>query len=155
MLTDPAFIHLRLHSEYSIVDSIVRIDEVLSKAASDNMPAVALTDLANLFGLIKFYQSAHKNGIKPIIGCDIWITNETDRDKPTRVLLLCQSFTGYLLLCRLLSRAYRENLYRGRAEFRKSWFHADESGTDGLILLSGAHHSEIGWHLSQNNLSRS
>lgn len=153
MLTDPAFIHLRLHSEYSIVDSIVRIDEVLSKAASDNMPAVALTDLANLFGLIKFYQSAYKKGIKPIIGCDSWITNETDRDKPTRVLLLCQSFTGYLLLCRLLSRAYRENLYRGRAEFRKSWFHADESGTDGLILLSGAHHSEIGWHLSQNNLS--
>ena len=73
MLTDPAFIHLRLHSEYSIVDSIVRIDEVLSKAASDNMPAVALTDLANLFGLIKFYQSAYKKGIKPIIGCDSWI----------------------------------------------------------------------------------
>ncbi|SDY23104.1 DNA polymerase III subunit alpha [Nitrosomonas sp. Nm33] len=153
MLADPAFIHLRLHSEYSVVDSIVRIDEVLSKAASDNMPALALTDLANLFGLIKFYQSAYKKGIKPIIGCDIWITNETDRDKPTRVLLLCQSYAGYLLLCRLLSRAYRENLYRGRVEFRKSWFHADEGGTDGLILLSGAYHGEIGWHLSQNNLS--
>lgn len=152
MPTDPPFIHLRLHSEYSIVDSIVRIDEVLSKAAADNMPALALTDLANLFGLIKFYQSACKKGIKPIMGCDIWISNETDRDKPTRVLLLCQSYSGYLLLCRLLSRAFRENLYRGRAELKKSWFHANEGGTEGLILLSGAHYGEIGWHLSQNNL---
>ncbi|MCO6428669.1 DNA polymerase III subunit alpha [Nitrosomonas communis] len=153
MLTDLAFIHLRLHSEYSVADSIIRLDEALEKAVIDGMPALALTDLANLFGLIKFYQSACKKGIKPIVGCDIWISNETNRDKPFRVLLLCQSYAGYLLLCRLLSRAYRENLYRGRAEFKKSWFHPLEGGTDGLILLSGAHLGEIGWHLLQNNWS--
>lgn len=153
MQTKPAFIHLRLHSEYSIVDSIVRIDEAIAKALADNMPALALTDLANLFGLIKFYQSACSKGIKPIIGCDIWISNEIDRNRPSRALLLCQSYSGYLLLCRLLSRAYRENSYRGRAEFKKSWFEAHEGGTDGLIMLSGAQHGEIGWHLLQNNLT--
>lgn len=153
MQTNPAFIHLRLHSEYSIIDGIVRIDEVIAKAVADNMPALALTDLANLFGLIKFYQSACKKGIKPIVGCDIWISNEIDRNRPSRVLLLCQSFSGYLLLCRLLSRAYRENLYRGRAEFKKSWFKAHEGGTEGLILLSGAQHGEIGWHLLQHDLN--
>lgn len=153
MLTNPAFIHLRLHSEYSITDGIVRLDEAISKAVTDNMPALALTDLANLFGLVKFYQSACKKGIKPIIGCDIWVTNESDRNRPARMLLLCQSYSGYLLLCRLLSRAYRENLYRGRAEFKKSWFKAQAEGTEGLILLSGALQSEIGRYLLQNNLT--
>ena len=86
--TNPAFIHLRLHSEFSIMDSTIRINEVLTKAAADNMPALALTDLSNVFGLVKFYQSAHKNGIKPIIGCDVWISAETDHDKPCRLLLL-------------------------------------------------------------------
>ena len=105
MPIDPAFIHLRLHSEYSITDSIIRIDEVLARAAQDHMPALALTDLGNLFGLVKFYQSAEKIGIKPIIGCDAWISNEADRNNPFRVLLLCQTHSGYLLLCRLLSRA--------------------------------------------------
>src|SRR5687768_9274847 len=129
MSMSPAFVHLRLHSEYSVVDGIVRVDEAIGKAVADGMPALALTDLSNLFGLIKFYQEARGKGIKPIIGCDVWISNETDRDKPTRVLLLCQSYSGYLLLCRLLSRAYRENQHRGRAEIRKSWLKKSESGT--------------------------
>lgn len=152
MSNTPAFIHLRLHSEYSIQDGIVRISDAISKAVTDNMPALALTDLSNLFGLVKFYQSANKNGIKPIIGCDVWVSNESDRDKPTRLLLLCQSYTGYLLLSRLLSRAYRENQYRGRAEIKESWFDQNEYGTDGLIALSGARLGNIGLSLLQNNL---
>ena len=131
MPTSPTFVHLRLHSEYSIVDGIVRIDEAVSKAVTDGMPALALTDLSNLFGLVKFYQEAREKGIKPIIGCDVWISNEADRDKPVRILLLCQSYPGYLLLCRLLSRAYRENQHRGRAEIRKSWLKEGGMGTDG------------------------
>ena len=114
MSNSPNFVHLRLHSEYSVVDGIVRIDEAVAKAVADDMPALALTDLSNVFGLVKFYQAARDKGIKPIIGCDAWISNEADRDKPSRVLLLCQSYPGYLLLCRLLSRAYRENQHRGR-----------------------------------------
>ena len=129
----PAFIHLRLHSEYSILDSTIRIDEVVSKAVADQMPALALTDLSNLFGLVKFYQSTYRNGIKPILGCDVWITNESDRNKPVRLLLLCQSHAGYLLLSRLLSRAYRENQYHGRAEIKEAWLHANASGAEGLF----------------------
>ena len=145
------FVHLRLHSEYSVVDGIVRVDEAVAKAAADSMPALALTDLSNLFGLVKFYQTARENGIKPIIGCDAWISNEADRDKSSRILLLCQSYPGYLLLCRLLSRAYRENQHRGRAEIKKSWFRPGEAGTEGLIALSGANLGDIGLTLLQND----
>ncbi|MEP6606425.1 MAG: PHP domain-containing protein, partial [Nitrosospira sp.] len=152
MMTSPTFIHLRLHSEYSIVDGIVRIDDAVAKAVSDRMPALALTDLSNLFGLVKFYQEARDKGIKPIIGCDVWITNEDDRDKPARILLLCQSYSGYLLLCRLLSRAYRENQRQGCAEIKKSWFSENGNGTTGLIALSGANLGDIGVMLMQNNL---
>ncbi|MGH8763650.1 MAG: DNA polymerase III subunit alpha [Nitrosospira sp.] len=152
MPTSPTFVHLRLHSEYSIVDGIVRIDEAVAKAVSDGMPALALTDLSNLFGLVKFYREARDNGIKPIIGCDVWVSNDDDRDKPARLLLLCQSYVGYLLLCRLVSRAYRENQRHGRAEIKKSWFNESKSGTAGLIALSGANSGDIGLMLMQNNL---
>jgi DNA polymerase-3 subunit alpha len=146
----PAFIHLRLHSEYSIVDGIVRLEEAVEVAAADGMPALALTDLANVFGMVKFYQAARARGVKPIIGCDLWLENESDRDKPHRMLLLCQSREGYLRLCALLTRAYRTNQYRGRAEIRKGWF--AESGTGGLIALSGAHHGDVGQALVVDNV---
>lgn len=154
MSMPPAFIHLRLHSEYSVVDGIVRVDEAVAKAVADGMPALALTDLSNLFGLVKFYQEARDRGIKPVIGCDAWISNEADRDTPGRILLLCQSYPGYLLLCRLLSRAFRENRHRGRAEIRKSWLKESESGTGGLIALSGAHLGDIGLALMQNDATQ-
>ncbi len=142
----PAFIHLRLHSEYSIVNGIVRLEEAVARAVEIGMPALALTDLANVFGMVKFYDLARSRGIKPIIGCDVWIEN---REKPTRLLLLCQNNEGYLRLCRLLSRAYRENLRQTRAEIRKSWF--SEESTAGLIALSGTHDSDIGSALMQDN----
>ena len=81
-----------------------------------DMSTLALTDLGNVFGLVKFYQAASSSGIKPIIGCDVHISNVADRDHPFRLLLLCQSNVGYLRLCDLLTRAYRENQYRGRPE---------------------------------------
>ena len=83
---------------------MVRVEEAVATAQSDEMPALALTDLDNFFGLIKFYKAARGAGIKPIAGCDVFITNDADRERPYRMLLLCQSAAGYLLLCRLLSR---------------------------------------------------
>ncbi len=133
----------------SIVDGIVRIDEAVARGAADGMPALALTDLANVFGMVKFYKAAREAGVKPIIGCDVWIANEADRDKPYRLLLLCQSRAGYLGLCELLTRAYRENQYRGRAELRREWFAA--AGAAGLIALSGAHAGDVGAALLQDN----
>ncbi|MEQ1766780.1 MAG: DNA polymerase III subunit alpha, partial [Methylotenera sp.] len=144
-----SFVHLRCHSEYSIVDGIVRIDDYVKHALNDNMPALALTDLSNLFGAIKFYKAARGKGIKPILGCDIWLENSANRDQPSRILLLCQSHAGYLLLCQLLSRAYLSNQYRGRAEFKREWF--EEAGTEGLILLSGALAGEVGLACAQDN----
>jgi DNA polymerase-3 subunit alpha len=145
----PTFIHLRVHSEYSIVDGIVRIDEAVKAAAGDGMPALALTDLSNVFGLVKFYKEARGAGLKPILGADIWVANDADRDKPHRLLLLCQNRAGYLKLCEILTRAYRDNRYRGRTEINRAWF--DEMGTDGLIALSGAHLGDIGQALISDN----
>ncbi len=149
-MPNPAFVHLRLHSEFSITDGIVRIDEAVARAAADGMPALAITDLANVFGMVKFYKAARAAGVKPVIGCDVWITNESERDKPHRLLLLTQSRAGYLRLSELLTRAWLENQHRGRAELMKSWF---AEGTDGLIALSGATQGDVGAALLRGSIS--
>jgi DNA polymerase-3 subunit alpha len=138
-----------MHSEYSVADGIVRIDDAVAKAAEYSMPALALTDSANVFGMVKFYKAARAAGIKPIIGVDCWIRNESDREKPSRLLLLCASATGYRKLSELLSRAWLKNQYRGRAEMAKPWF--EETGTDGLIALSGAGAGDVGQAVAAGN----
>ncbi|MEO6422537.1 MAG: DNA polymerase III subunit alpha, partial [Candidatus Nitrotoga sp.] len=147
-MPQPSFVHLRLHSEYSIVDGIVRIPEAIAAAKQDAMPALALTDLNNFFGLIKFYQAARAAGIKPIIGCDVFISNLAERNKPTRLLLLCQSNVGYLRLCDLVTRAYLERQNSGRFEIHKQWL---RESTEGLLALSGAHLGEVGTALMNGN----
>ena len=148
-MADPRFVHLRLHSEFSVVDGIVRVDEAVDKAAADAMPALGLTDLGNVFGMIKFYRAAREAGVKPILGCDVWIANAQDREKPSRLLLLCQSHAGYLRLSELLSRAYRFNQNRGRAEIDPTWL--DAGATEGLICLSGGPFGDIGRSLLNDN----
>ncbi len=147
-MTAPAFVHLRMHSEFAIADGTVRIDDAVAAAAADRMPALALTDLANAFGLIKFYKAARAAGVKPIYGIDAWITHPADRDQAIRVLLLAQTRAGYLRLADWLSRAYRTNQHRGRAEIRREWM---SEGTDGLIALSGARDGDVGQALLQGN----
>jgi DNA polymerase-3 subunit alpha len=147
-MLQPSFIHLRCHSEYSIVDGTVRIGDYVKHAVKDQMPALALTDLSNLFGAIKYYKAARGKGIKPLIGCDVWLENETNREQPFRALLLCQSHAGYLRLCEIISQAYLENQYRGRAELKKQWL---RDGSAGLIMLSGAMAGDVGQALLQNN----
>ena len=147
-MSNTPFVHLRLHSEFSVSDGIVRLKDACAKAADDQMPALALTDLSNLFGMVKFYQAARSKGLKPIIGCDVWIAQD-ERDEPSRVLLLVQSREGYLRLCGWLTRAYTQNQRRGRAELQSSWF--AEDGTDGLIALSGGPGGNIGQALLAGN----
>jgi DNA polymerase-3 subunit alpha len=136
----PHFVHLRLHSEYSVSDGIVRIDDAVRRAAQDGMPALGLTDAANLFGMVKFYAAARAAGVKPVLGADCWIENPADREKPFRLLLLCASRAGYLRLCDLLSRAWLKNQHRGKALIARDWL---EAGTDGLIALSGGPSGEL------------
>ncbi|MDD5388262.1 MAG: DNA polymerase III subunit alpha [Gallionellaceae bacterium] len=140
-MTDPRFVHLRLHSEYAVQDSILRVDEAVKAAKADAMPALAMTDLANTFGLVKFYSAARKKGVKPIAGCDLWVARPGAEDKPTRLLLLVQDHAGWHNLCELLSRAYRQNMHRGRALVNPAWF---DEWSDGLIALSGGHLGEVG-----------
>ena len=153
-MASPRFVHLRLHSEFSITDGVVRIDDAVTAAVKDEMGALALTDLSNLFGLVRFYTAARTAGIKPIAGADVWMSNPQDPDQPHRLLLLVQNHSGYLNLCELLSRASLENQSRGRAEVDSAWFSepaaksedksAKKTLTYGLIALSGARQGEIG-----------
>lgn len=150
-MPEPSFVHLRIHSEFTVSDSIVRFGPLMQRAREDGQVAVAMTDLSNIFGWIKFYKTARKNGIKPICGADCWISNEADRDRPFRALLLAQNRQGYLRLCELLSRAWLENEWRGRAELMPSWFDEDGADNSGLIMLSGARDGEVGQALLAGN----
>jgi DNA polymerase-3 subunit alpha len=162
-MTSPTFTHLRVHSEYSIADGLIRIDDVVDAAAKDKQPALAITDLANLFGMVKFYKAARGKGIKPVIGVDAWISNEDNPDKPFRLLLLAKNRMGYLQLCELLSQASLTNQNKGRAEIRIEWLEAlatntypvmpGESGANGLIVLSGAHFGDVGTAIENGNLA--
>jgi DNA polymerase-3 subunit alpha len=139
-----------MHSEFSVADGIVRIDDAVQRAAADGMPALALTDAANLFGMVKFYSASRASGVKPILGADCWLQNDGDRDKPYRLLLLCASHAGYLRLCGLLSRAWLQNQHRGRAEIARGWL--EEGGTEGLMALSGAAGGDVGQALIGDNV---
>ena len=150
-MTAPQFTHLRLHTEYSIVDGLVRVDDAVKAAVKDGQPALAITDLNNLFGMVKFYKAARGKGLKPIAGCDVWITNDNDRDKATRLLLLVKNAAGYKQLCELLSQAWLANQYRGRGEIRIEWLETLEPG--GLIALSGGQYGDIAHAIDNGNLA--
>ena len=153
-MASPRFVHLRIHSEFSITDGVVRIDDAVAAAVKDEMGALAITDLSNLFGLVRFYTAARSSGIKPIAGADVWISNPQDPDQPHRLLLLVQNHSGYLNLCELLSRASLDNQSRGRAEVDSAWFSESAAKAEdkaakrtlayGLIALSGARMGEVG-----------
>ncbi|MBN8464343.1 MAG: DNA polymerase III subunit alpha [Dechloromonas sp.] len=148
-MTAPRYVHLRLHSEYSISDGIVRLGDAVRRAAGDGMPALALTDLGNLFGLVKFYSAARGKGVKPIAGADVWIANPDSPEDPSRLLLLVRNREGYRQLCELLTRAYLVEGRRDRAEIRREWF--GETGGAGLIALSGGHPGDVGQALLNGN----
>jgi DNA polymerase-3 subunit alpha len=150
----PGFIHLRLHSEYSITDGLTRIDEAVAQAVGDGQPALALTDLANLFGMVKFYTTARGAGIKPIIGCDVWIGDDdgASSDGPARLLLLVKNRGGYLRLCELLSAAYLAPRRHGRAEITRGQF--ADGDNSGLIALSGGPLGDIGQMLAAGKVDQ-
>jgi DNA polymerase-3 subunit alpha len=140
-MADPAFIHLRLHTEYSVIDGMQRVDDIAAKALACGMPALAISDLSNVFGWVKFTRAARKNGVKPLFGVDVWIAQDSDAATPPRLLLLVQDEAGYRTLNTWLTRAYRDNLRRGRPEIDPAWM--AESGTAGLIALSGGSDGDV------------
>ena len=149
-----AFVHLRSHTEYSVVDGTLRIDDMAAAAAADKQPAMAITDLNNLFGAIKFYKAARGKGVQPIIGADIWLEDETGAGAtrpPSRLLLLVQNRTGYLNLCELLAKGWTTNAQRAQAHVKWEWLHVH---ADGLIALSGADAGAVGQALLMGDTTR-
>jgi len=135
------FVHLHVHSEYSLSDGIVRLESLVETASKSGMPAIAVTDLANLFGAVKFCQLASRAGIKPILGCDIWLENSASPNAPFRLVLLCQNQQGYLNLNRLLTRAYAEGQHSGKPVLQRAWL---EIHAEGLLVLSASLEGDIG-----------
>ena len=131
----PPFVHLRLHTEYSLVDGIVRVPRLMRAVAGAGMAAVALTDHGNLFAMVKFHREAEKRGVKPVIGADLWLSEEDERAEPARLTLLAQDETGFRNLTRLVSRSYLEGQARGRPLLARAWL--DAGSTAGLIALVG------------------
>jgi DNA polymerase III subunit alpha len=142
----PPFVHLRLHTEYSLEDGTVRIGALVARAAELGMPAVAVTDWHNLFGLVKFYRAAMAKGIKPIAGADLRVQDADQPDQFSEVTLLIQDRTGYLNLCRILSRSFLEGRFRGMPRVHPTWL---KGQADGLIVLLGRT-SGIGQALTNN-----
>ena len=138
-MTTP-FVHLKVHSEYSIVDGLVRIKPLIKKIGDLNMPAVALTDVCNFYGLVKFYKAARSAGIKPILGSD-FIVNDVENESTTIITLLAQTEEGYRNLRVLISRAYQEGQAFGEARVERQWI---EECAGGIIALSGAKAGDIG-----------
>ncbi|MEI6542783.1 MAG: DNA polymerase III subunit alpha [Methylococcales bacterium] len=145
----PAFIHLRVHTEFSLVDGIVKIKPLIKRLTELNMPAIAVTDHANLFSLVKFYKAAQGLGIKPIAGADVLILNPEDPTTPYRLTLLVNNHTGYITLTELISKAYQEGQHLGVPMLRQEWIEANHAG---LIALSGAMQGDIGKALLAENL---
>src|SRR5271170_6800841 len=136
------FVHLRLHTEYSLSDSVVRIPELIAAVCAAGMPAVAVTDQNNLFAMVKFYREALKAGVKPLVGIDLLVREVGERQAPTRLTLLCQSQRGYRNLARLVTRAYLEGQERGTPRIERGWLEA--ASLEGLIGLSCATEGDIG-----------
>ncbi len=136
------FVHLRVHTEYSVVDSTLRIDAAAAAARADAMPALAITDLSNLFGAVKFYKACRGAGVKPLIGVDVWLEPVAEADRQaSRLLLLVQDAVGYHNVCELLARAWVHNAQRTQAWVKWAWL--EELGS-GLIVLSGADQGALG-----------
>ena len=143
------FIHLNVHTEFAIVDSTIRIPSLIKKIKALNMPAVAITDMNNVFATIKFFNAARKAGIKPIIGADVWVANADNPDEVFEITLLCQDRQGYLNLSQIISHAQfnRNNKHQPCVNIDFIFEHKA-----GLIVLADSFFSDIGHHIINQKL---
>ncbi|GAA0748836.1 DNA polymerase III subunit alpha [Ideonella azotifigens] len=147
------FVHLRSHTEFSVVDGTLRIDDAAAAAKADQQIALGISDLANMFGTVKFYKACRGKGVKPLIGADAWVEPlDSSGDKlPSRLLLIVQNKQGYLNLSELLARAWTSNVQRAQAWLTWDWLR--ELG-EGLIVLSGAEFGAVGQALLAGDAAR-
>ncbi|EPX9365216.1 DNA polymerase III subunit alpha [Aeromonas veronii] len=147
-MADPRFIHLRVHSDFSMVDGLQKINPIVGAAAANNMPALALTDQMNMCGLVRFYGAAHGKGIKPIVGADFWVQSDELGDEQFRLTLLAMDNDGYQNITLLISRGYQRGHVQGRPVIDKSWL---AEHAKGMIVLSGGREGDVGKFLLKGN----
>ncbi len=135
------FVHLRLHTEFSLVDGLVRIPKLMGEVAAQGMPAVAVTDATNFYGLIKAYKAAQRAGLKLIVGVDLWVEDPDDRDRPKPLSLLAMNEQGYQNLTLLISKAWREGQYHGSPRIERNWLDAH---AEGVLAMSAGCQGEFG-----------
>ena len=145
----PKFVHLRIHTEFSLVDGIVRIKPLVKKLTEFQMPSAAITEQSNLFSLVKFYKAAQGVGIKPIAGADVLIYNDDEPTSPFRMTLLARNKQGYVTLTELVSQGYQHGQHQGVPMLQKTWI---KQNHEGLIALSGAMQGDVGAALLAENL---
>ncbi|MGL5525225.1 MAG: DNA polymerase III subunit alpha [Aeromonas veronii] len=147
-MAEPRFIHLRVHSDFSMVDGLQKINPIVGAAAANNMPALALTDQMNMCGLVRFYGAAHGKGIKPIVGADFWVQSDELGDEQFRLTLLAMDNDGYQNITLLISRGYQRGHVQGRPVIDKSWL---AEHAKGVIVLSGGREGDVGKFLLKGN----
>ena len=145
---DPSFVHLRVHSDFSMVDGLSKIKPIVSAAKKQAMAAIALTDQMNLCGLVRFYAAAHDAGIKPIVGADVWVLHPLFPGESCRLLILAADNDGYQNLTMLLSKAYVRGHIAERPQLDHDWL---IEYSKGLILLSGGKDGPMGKALIKGN----
>ncbi|MDO6476537.1 DNA polymerase III subunit alpha [Alteromonas sp. 1_MG-2023] len=142
------FIHLRVHSDFSMMDGLNKVKPILAQVEAFNMPAVAITDQMNMCGLVKFYSEAHNRGIKPIIGTDFWVQNDVLNEEPFRLTLLAMNNEGYKNITLLISKGYLRGAVHHKTVIDQAWL---AEHAEGVIVLSGALHGDVGIALTKNN----
>ncbi|MDF2408896.1 DNA polymerase III subunit alpha [Aeromonas sp. 2HA2] len=147
-MAEPRFIHLRVHSDFSMVDGLQKINPIVGAAAANNMPALALTDQMNMCGLVRFYGSAHGKGIKPLVGADFWVQSDELGDEQFRLTLLAMDNDGYQNITLLISRGYQRGHVQGRPVIDKEWL---TDHAKGVIVLSGGREGDVGKFLLKGN----
>ncbi|WP_219952708.1 DNA polymerase III subunit alpha [Dickeya zeae] len=147
-MAEPRFVHLRVHSDYSMIDGLAKTGPLVKKAAALGMPALAITDFTNLCGLVKFYGGAHSAGIKPIIGADFYLQSEELGDELAHLTVLAMNNEGYQNLTLLISRAYQRGYGADGPTIDREWLVEHQAG---ILLLSGGRHGDIGKFLLRGN----
>ncbi len=148
-MSDCKFVHLRVHSDYSMLDGLNKVKPLIAHVKSLNMPAVALTDQMNMCGLVKFYEQAHSNGIKPIIGTDFWVQSDALEDHVFRLTLLAANNKGYKNITLLISKAYLRGSVQDKAVIDQEWL---VEHSEGVIILSGGRMGDLGVYLTKGNV---
>ncbi|WP_224797249.1 DNA polymerase III subunit alpha [Idiomarina abyssalis] len=150
-MTAPNFVHLRIHSDFSMIDGLAKVGPICEAVADAGMPALAITDQMNFCGLVRYYGAAHKLGLKPLIGCDFWVQAEYPESELFRLTALAMDNEGYQQITQLISKAYLRGNIKGKPVIDKDWL---KEHNEGIILLSGSRQGDVGQALIKGHDSQ-